>query len=188
LKDLDQTELTRRAEDLAKSGTVSFSPDVLPQRPQFNGIVQNANYAINAGNANISTYANTASYVDTTNLSGTFNSISIVGGGATGSFATNIVEGVNSDSGSVAIDNIPIQSGNAARWLVSVNDGNLNFKTTEIVANWNNYAVKFNNTETNQIGSVPVHMSVSNVVSGSISLVATPLSGTWTLKMIRMMV
>jgi hypothetical protein len=188
LKDLDQTELTRRAEDLAKGGSVSFSPDIIPQRPQFNGIVQNANYAFNAGNANISNYANTASYVDTTNLSGTFNSISIVGGGATGSFATNIVEGVNSDSGSVAIDSIPIESGNAARWLVSVNDGNLNFKTTEIVANWNNYAVKFNNTETNQIGSVPVHMSVSNVVSGSISLVATPLSGVWTLKMIRMMV
>jgi hypothetical protein len=98
------------------------------------------------------------------------------------------VTGVNPDSGSVAIDTIPIGSGNAARWLVSVNDGNLNFKTTEVVASWNNYAVKYNNTEVNQIGSVPVHMSVSNVVSGSVSLVATPISGTWTLKMIRMMV
>jgi hypothetical protein len=188
LKDLSATELTKKAEELAKVGAVTFLPDVLPQRPQFGGIVQNANYAINAGNANYANYAGTASYVNLGGVLGTFNTISIVGGGTTGSFATNIITGVNPDSGSVAIDTIPIESGNAARWLVSVNDGNLNFKTTEVVANWNNYAVKFNNTETNQIGSVPVHMSVSNVVSGSVSLVATPLSGTWTLKMIRMMV
>lgn len=188
LKDLNATELTKKAQELASGNAVSYAPDVPIARPQFGGIVENANYAITAGNANISNYALTASYVNTSNLSGTFNSISIIGGGATGSFATNIVEGVNADSGSVAIDTIPIGSGNAARWLVSVNDGNLNFKTTEVVANWNNYAVRFNNTETNQIGSVPVHMSVSNVVSGSVSLVATPLAGTWTLKMIRMMV
>lgn len=188
LKDMSAAELTRAAEDLAKTGAVTFSPDISPTRPGFGGITQIANYAITAGSANTANYALTASYVNTTNLSGTFNSISIVGGGATGSFATNIVDGVNPDSGSVAIDSVPTGAGNAARWLVSVNDGNLNFKTTEVVANWNNYAVKFFNTETNQIGKVPVHMSVSNVVSGSISLVATPLEGTWTLKMIRMMI
>lgn len=187
LKDLSATELSDRARELAKTG-VSFSSDIPVINPQFGGIVQTANYAINAGTANYANYSGTASYVNLSNINGSFNSISITGGGTTGSFATNIVEGVNADSGSVAIDTIPIGSGNAARWLVSVNDGNLNFKTTEVVANWNNYAVKFNNTETNQIGSVPVHMSVSNVVSGSVSLVATPLSGTWTLKMIRMMV
>jgi hypothetical protein len=187
LKDLDATELTKKAEELSR-GASSFAPDIPVVRPQFPGIVQNANYAINAGTANYALNAGTASYVNLSGVAGTFNSISIIGGGTTGSFATNIVNGVNPDSGSVAIDTIPIESGNAARWLVSVNDGNLNFKTTEVVANWNNYAVKFNNTETNQIGSVPVHMSVSNVVSGSVSLVATPLSGTWTLKMIRMMV
>jgi len=188
LKDLSADELTRAAEDLAKTGPVTFAPDISPKKPSFGGIVQNANYAYNANIANISNLALTASYVNTSNIAGTFNSISIIGGGATGSFATNIVNGVNADSGSVAIDTIPIESGNAARWLVSVNDGNLNFKTTEVVASWNSYAVKFNNTEVNQIGSVPVHMSVSNVISGSVSLVATPLSGTWTLKMIRMMV
>jgi hypothetical protein len=188
LKDLSATELTKKAEELAKVGAVTFAPDISPQRPQFGGIVQNANYAINAGNANYANYAGTASYVNLGGVQGTFNTISIVGGGTTGSFATNIITGVNPDSGSVAIDTIPIGSGNAARWLVSVNDGNLNFKTTEVVASWNNYAVKFNNTEVNQIGSVPVHMSVSNVISGSVSLVATPLAGTWTLKMIRMMV
>lgn len=188
LKDLDATELAGKAEELAKTGGISFAPDIMTGRPQFGGIVQNANYAISAGTANYANYSGTASYVNTLNLNGTFNSISIVGGGATGSFATNIVEGVNPDSGSVAIDTIPIESGNAARWLVSVNDGNLNFKTTEVVASWNSYAVRFNNTEVTQIGSVPVHMSVSNVVAGSVSLVATPISGTWTLKMIRIMV
>lgn len=187
LKDLNASELTKKAEELTR-GASSFAPDIPVVRPQFPGIVQNANYAINAGSSNYSNFAATASYINLSDISGTFNSISIVGGGATGSFATNIVTGVNPDSGSVAIDTIPIGSGNAARWLVSVNDGNLNFKTTEVVASWNNYAVKYNNTEVNQIGSVPVHMSVSNVVSGSVSLVATPIAGTWTLKMIRMMV
>jgi hypothetical protein len=187
LKDLNATELTKKAEELSR-GASSFAPDIPVARPQFPGIVQNANYAINAGSSNFANYATTASYVNISGIAGTFNSISIIGGGTTGSFATNIVTGVNPDSGSVAIDTIPIGSGNAARWLVSVNDGNLNFKTTEVVASWNNYAVKYNNTEVNQIGSVPVHMSVSNVVSGSVSLVATPISGTWTLKMIRMMV
>lgn len=187
LKDLNASELTKKAEELTR-GASSFAPDIPVVRPQFPGIVQNANYAINAGSSNYSNFAATASYINISDISGTFNSISIVGGGATGSFATNIVTGVNPDSGSVAIDTIPIGSGNAARWLVSVNDGNLNFKTTEVVASWNNYAVKYNNTEVNQIGSVPVHMSVSNVVSGSVSLVATPIAGTWTLKMIRMMV
>jgi hypothetical protein len=188
IKDLSAAELTKTAEDLMKTGAVTFAPDVKPTKPGFGGIVQNANYSINAGNSAYSTYAMTASYINLTGIEGTFNEITLVGGGATGSFATNIVTGVNADSGSYAIDSIPTGAGNAARWLVSVNDGDLNFKTTEVVANWNNYAVKFNNTETNQIGSVPVHMSVSNVVSGSVSLVATPLSGTWTLKMIRMMI
>jgi hypothetical protein len=187
LKDLSAEELTNRARELSSAG-VSFSSDIPSLTPQFNGIVNTANYAINAGTSNYASYANTASYINTSNLNGTFSSISIIGGGATGSFATNIINDVNPASGSVAIDTIPLSSGNAARWLVSVNDGNLNFKTTEVVANWNNFAVKFNNTETNQIGSVPVHMSVSNVVPGYVSLVATPLSGTWTLKMIRMMV
>lgn len=187
LKDLNATELTKKAEELSR-GASSFAPDIPVVRPQFPGIVQNANYAFNAGTANYANFAGTASYVNLSGVTGTFNSISIIGGGTTGSFATNIVNGVNPDSGSVAIDTIPIESGNAARWLVSVNDGNLNFKTTEVVASWNNYAVKYNNTEVNQIGSVPVHMSVSNVLSGSVSLVATPIAGTWTLKMIRMMV
>lgn len=186
LKDLSASELQKKAGELFTAGSVSFASDLPLAGTKYTTVTD---FATNSTVSNYSNYATTASYVATASyVSNTFNTINIVGGGATGSFATNIVYGVNPDSGSVAIDSIPIESGNAARWLVSVNDGNLNFKTTEVVASWNNYAVKFNNTEVNQIGSVPVHMSVSNVISGSVSLVATPLAGTWTLKMIRMMV
>lgn len=188
LKDLSATELTKKAQELATGKALTFSPDVPVVKPQFPGIVQNANYAINAGSSNYSTYALTASYVNPAGITGTFNNISIIGGGTTGSIATNIVTGVNPDSGSVAIDDLPIGTGNAARWLISVNDGGNNFKTTEVVASWNSTMVKYNNTEVSQIGSVPVYMSVNNVVSGSVSLVATPIAGTWTIKMIRMMV
>lgn len=188
LKDLNATELTKKAEELARGSTVSFAPDIPVVRPQVPGIVQNANYAINAGNANYANFAGTASYVNPSNITGTFNAITIIGGGTTGSIATNIVSGVNPDSGSVAIDSLPIGTGNAARWLISVNDGGNNFKTTEVVASWNANMVKYNNTEVSQIGSVPVYMSVNNVVTGSVSLVATPIAGTWTIKMIRMMV
>jgi hypothetical protein len=186
LKDLSAAELQKKAGELATAGSVSFVSDLPLAGTKYTTVTD---FATNATVSSFSNYASTASYVATASyVSNTFSSINIVGGGATGSFATNIIYGVNPDSGSVAIDSIPIESGNAARWLVSVNDGDLNFKTTEVVASWNNYAAKFNNTEVNQIGSVPVHMSVSNAISGSISLVATPLAGTWTLKMIRMMV
>jgi hypothetical protein len=170
--------------DLTTAGIPSsFTPDIFP-RPQFPGISQIANYAINAGHA---TSAATASYVDLSTFSGTFHDINIIGGGATGSFATNIAENV---SGSGYIDSIPITSGNAARWLVSINDGGSNFKTSEVVAAWSNSTLdrpKYNSTEVAAIGSVPVLLSVNNV-GGNINVQANVISGTWNIKMIRMMV
>jgi len=181
--------LNARTTELGSATPVQMKSPAVSAFGGFPGITQIANYANAAGTANIANYATTASYVNFSELNGNFSGITINGeAGATGSIGTNIITGVNPDSGSALVDNIPIELGNAARWLVSINDGDLNFKTTEVVASWNNYTVKFNNTEVNQIGSVPVHMSVTNAVSGSISLVATPLSGTWTLKMIRFMV
>lgn len=188
IKSMTSEQLEVAAGDIAKSSTVSFVPDNLSAIPQFQGIVQNANYAANAGSANFSNYSTTASYVNTLNLDASFNNINIVGGGTTGSFYTNIVNGVNADSGSAVIDSIFTGEGNAAKWLISANDGNLNYKNVEVVASWNNFSVEFDSVDVNEIGSVPVHISVSNTISGSINLVATPLSGTWTLKLIRMMI
>ena len=134
--------------------------------------------------SNEAKHSTTASYVNTLDLGGAFQTISIVGGGATGSFGTNIAYNV---SGSGYIDSVPIDSGNAAKWLVSINDGGANFKTTEIVATWNATAIRFHNTEVNAIGNVPVLLSANNVGT-NINLLANPLSGTWTIKLIRMMV
>jgi len=154
----------------------------------FPGITQLANYANAAGTANTANYATTASYVNFSEMNGNFNGLTISGeSGATGSINTNVTVNVTPDSGSVYIDNIPISSGNTAKWLISINDGVNNFKASEMVASWNNTMVKYYNTEVSEIGSVPVTLSVDNT-GGNINLLATAFSGNWTIKMIRMVV
>jgi hypothetical protein len=172
-----------------KSTPVSFAGGLAsPNIMAFSGITQIANYANNAGHANTANYATTASYVDFSNSNGNFHAITISGeAGATGSIGTNVVVNVTPDSGSVYIDSMPIESGNTAKWLISINDGGDNFKASEMVANWNNTMVKYYNTEVSEIGSVPVTLSVDNT-GGNINLLATAFSGTWTIKMIRTMV
>jgi hypothetical protein len=154
----------------------------------FPGITQIANFANFAGSANAANFAATASYVDFSQMNGNFNGLTISGeSGATGSIGTNVVVDVTPDSGSVYIDSVPIESGNTAKWLISINDGGDNFKASEMVANWNNTMVKYYNTEVSEIGNVPVTLSVDNT-GGNINLLATAFSGTWTIKMIRTMV
>lgn len=117
------------------------------------------------------------------NQNSTVEVLNIVGsGGVTGSFTATSV----TISGSVNIDSELIGSGNAARWLVSISNGS-DTKVNEVMSSWNNASSSFYVTEVSQIGYVPVSLSVNNA-SGSIHLLATPLSGTWTLKYIKMVV
>jgi len=119
------------------------------------------------------------------NQNSTLEVLNIVGGGdggATGSFTANSV----TISGSADIDSQLIGDGNAARWLVSISNGS-DIKVNEVMSSWNNVSSSFYVTEVSQIGSVPVSLSINNI-SGSIHLLATPLSGTWTLKYIKMAV
>ena len=119
------------------------------------------------------------------NQNSTLEVLNIVGGGdggATGSFTANSV----TISGSADIDSQLIGDGNAARWLVSISNGS-DIKVNEVMSSWNNVSSSFYVTEVSQIGYVPVSLSINNI-SGSIHLLATPLSGTWTLKYIKMAV
>ena len=119
------------------------------------------------------------------NQNSTLEVLNIVGGGdggATGSFTANSV----TISGSVNIDSELIGDGNAARWLVSISNGS-DIKVNEVMSSWNSVSSSYYVTEVSQIGYVPVSLSVNNT-SGSIHLLATPLSGTWTLKYIKMVV
>ena len=119
------------------------------------------------------------------NQNSTLEVLNIVGGGdggATGSFTANSV----TISGSVNIDSELIGDGNAARWLVSISNGS-DIKVNEVMSSWNSASSSYYVTEVSQIGYVPVSLSVNNT-SGSIHLLATPLSGTWTLKYIKMVV
>ena len=119
------------------------------------------------------------------NQNSTLEVLNIVGGGdggATGSFTANSV----TISGSVNIDSELIGDGNAARWLVSISNGS-DIKVNEVMSSWNSVSSSYYVTEVSQIGYVPVSLSVNNI-SGSIHLLATPLSGTWTLKYIKMVV
>lgn len=158
------------------------------QLTTFYDYAEHANTADYADVAGFANNAATASYVNLSNGgSTTLASLELIGGGATGSFGTNIVSNV---TGLESVDSIPISTGNAAMWLVSINDGT-NFKTSEVVASWNNIvtgSVTYYVTEVSEIGSVPVYLSVSNLNSGSVDLTASPLAGTWTVKLIRMIV
>ena len=119
------------------------------------------------------------------NQNSTLEVLNIVGGGdggATGSFTANSV----TISGSVNIDSELIGDGNAARWLVSISNGS-DIKVNEVMSSWNSVSSSYYVTEVSQIGYVPVSLSVNNT-SGSIHLLATPLSGSWTLKYIKMVV
>lgn len=143
-----------------------------------------ASVSINDGNTIPAVISPTINY-NIINQNSTLEVLNIVGGGdggATGSFTANSV----TISGSVNIDSELIGDGNAARWLVSISNGS-DIKVNEVMSSWNSVSSSYYVTEVSQIGYVPVSLSVNNT-SGSIHLLATPLSGTWTLKYIKMVV
>jgi hypothetical protein len=154
----------------------------------YSGLVQFANisaetdFAISASSA---LFAVSSSFImegiETGSLSlGGLNLTGQTGSAATSSFQTGVVSGVSSFE---IIDSLPDTSAQAAIWLVSISDES-NFKAVEIAAGWDITSVNYYATEVSQIGNVPVNMSVNNTNS-NINLVATPLSGTWTVKFIK---
>jgi len=151
---------------------------------KFPGLTQYANralYAPTSSKADNSPFAPTSSYYQTSSM--TVDSLTLLGDQATGSFGTNIFSEITS---SAPIDQVSSSYGNAAMWLVSIGSGSAH-KTSEVVATWGSSSINFYSTEVNQIGDVPVYMSATNS-SGSVSLIANPSHGTWTIKLIRMMI
>jgi hypothetical protein len=137
-------------------------------------------------NASFPPISQTVNYnIINNNAVNTFETVNITGAsGVTGSLTANseII------SGSAQIDSEIIGNGHAARWLVSISDfTNENVKVNEVMASWSNVSSSYYVTEVNQIGDVPVVLSVNNI-GGSINLLANPLSGTWTVKYIKMIV
>jgi hypothetical protein len=141
--------------------------------------------------SNVADFAATASTVENVNSSSIFSetgtlaipSLSIVGGGVTGSLTTSVSGFVTA---SRDIDAIPIESGNSVKWFVFIGDG-ISSRANKVVASWNNTGSMFYVTQFNEIGNVPVNFSVSASVS-NIYLKAIPLSGSWTMKFIRIMI
>jgi len=156
---------------------------------QFSNLSAEAEYAISASSA---LFAVSSSLVldgiETGSLSlGGLDLTGQTGSAATSSFQSGIVTDVSSFQN---IDSISDQSSRAVMWLVSISDG-INFKAVEIAAGWDSDSVNYYVTEVSQIGSAPVNISVNNsggVAGGFVNLVATPLSGTWTIKFIRIIV
>jgi len=152
---------------------------------QFANISADAEYAISASSA---LFAVSSSFVmdgiDTGSLSlGGLDLTGQTGSAATSSFQSGIVDNVSSFE---EIDTIPDTSARAVMWLVSIKD-ETNFKAIELAAGWDTTSVNYYVTEVSQIGNVPVNISVNNT-NGNINLVANPLSGTWTIKYIRIIV
>ncbi len=148
--------------------------------PTWPAIMQTADYAFTADFAQL---AATASYLYS-QVTATMGGLNILGAGHTGSF---FVGGENGISGSDYIDTVSYTSGNAAKWLISVDNGSGSFKASEVLAAWDSGSVSFNVVEVNEVGSVPVTYSVNNS-GGTINLQFTPLSGAWDVKYIRMSV
>lgn len=178
MENLDSNGLKKKAEEIYSKSSAAFP-----------GLVQFANKAFSAefaDRADTALYAATASYLDLGSGSITVGELGITGGTpATGSFGTNIVTGV--DPGPQPIDTVSSVHGNAALWLVSINDGT-NFKTNEVAAGWDMTNINYYVTEVSQLGSVPVVLTAQNDGAGNITLVANPISGVWTIKLIRMLV
>ena len=147
--------------------------------PAFPAIVQNSDHAFSAD------FASTAGTINHFTSTGSISlgGLTITGNGVSGSFAVNSVSGIN---GSGAIDSVQFSAGNAAKWLVSINDGlGGNFKTTEVIAAWNMVGTtQFYATAVGQVGSVPVSLSVNNS-GGVVNLFANVMSGTWNIKYVR---
>lgn len=148
--------------------------------PTWPAIMQTADYAFTADFAHL---AESASYLYS-QVTATMGGLNILGAGHTGSF---FVGGENGVSGSDYIDTVAYTSGNAAKWLISVDNGSGSFKASEVLAAWDSASVSFNVVEVNEVGSVPVTYSVNNS-GGGINLQLTPLSGVWDVKYIRMSV
>jgi hypothetical protein len=136
-------------------------------------------YATHAGSAK---YAQVAGYISVSG-SVTLSGLNITGGGTTGSLGTNQVLNISS---SQTIDTIPTEKGNSVKWFVFIEDG-INSRASKVVASWNNASSKFYTTEIKSVGIVPVNLSVQHF-SSSISLVATPQSGNWSVRMIRILI
>jgi len=139
--------------------------------------------SVDSVNTVISIETATSASIFSTAGSITIPSLSLIGGGVTGSLSTNLTTNV---SASQNIDIIPINKGNSVKWFVFIEDG-INSRANKVVASWNTTTSTFYSNQFNEIGSVPVNFNVYN--SGSyIYLQAVPLTGSWVMKLIRMMV
>lgn len=138
-----------------------------------------AKFSTNAGSA---TYTSVAGYVPISG-SQTINGINLVGGGTTGSLGANQTLNISS---STIVDVIPTNKGNSVKWFVFLEDG-VNSRANKVIGSWNNTSSSFYATEINSIGYVPVDLTVQHVPEG-ISLIATPESGSWSVRLIRILV
>lgn len=119
--------------------------------------------------------------VSSNNPNGRFTSLNITNGAA-GSI--NVSQAV-STSVTATVDTLPTSSGNSASWLVTINDGT-NFRTSQVIANWNSAGTEVNFTEfgTNGIGTVTAELSVE-ISGGNVLLKINPTAGAWSVRSIR---
>jgi hypothetical protein len=78
--------------------------------------------------------------------------------------------------------------GNSAKWTLSISDGT-NLKTSEMMCIWNPSTNESSYAEytTNALGTVAGFLSV-NMSSGNVNLIANPLTGSWTIKILRFII
>lgn len=143
-----------------------------------------ASAAVNAGHANYAGTAAAIEYILPSDRS--VSGLEIRPHSA--SISSTQVTGISSSLGQV-VDSFDATIGSAARWTVSINDGT-NFRGCKVVASWNRHVgmVDYSEVGVNQLGSVPVYLSVVYQLDGTVALKAAPTVGFWSIKVVRMVI
>ena len=100
---------------------------------------------------------------------------------------TNEVTGINSPT---VIDSFADTAGYAAKWFVGIRNGTTDYRASEVMAAWDsggNITV-FSEYSTVDIGDTnPLTLSATIDGGNNVTLVATPASGTWSVRVTRIL-
>jgi hypothetical protein len=117
----------------------------------------------------------------------TVNTLVINTTGTPATVITNEITGITTPT---VIDSFADTAGYAAKWFVSVRDGSGNYRASEVMAAWNSTGnvTVFTEYSTVDIGNTDP-LVLSAVIDGgnNVTLVATPASGNWSVRITRIL-
>jgi hypothetical protein len=143
------------------------------------------------GNSLSNTHQFTGSVSITGSLSvdktATVNTLVVNTTGTPATVITNEITGITTPT---VIDSFADTAGYAAKWFVSIRDGSGNYRASEVMAAWNSTGniTVFTEYSTVDIGNTnPLVLSAAIDGGNNVTLVATPASGNWSVRITRIL-